>query len=130
METINKYLNKRVAEQTAQSYLYCIDVFLIHNPNAKTFLYNDIINYIAEIKKKSPEIVLSAKFAAIKCYYDYLLETGQRNDHPCRSIQLKQKKKAIQIQDLFTSTELETLMNRENRYINLELRNKVIGIYV
>jgi len=126
METLKQYLHKKHSDQTAKTYLYNIDVFLMQYPNAKTFLYRDIINYLDTMKKKNPELSVGIKLTSIKRYYDYLLETGQRNDHPCRKIHLKNKKKPIQIQDLFTTTELQALMNRENKYKNLELRNKVI----
>jgi site-specific recombinase XerD len=126
METLDKYLNKKHSDQTAKTYQYNIDVFLMQYPTAKTFLYRDIINYLDTMKKKNPKGSVSIKLTSIKRYYDYLLETGQRNDHPCRKIHLKNKKKPIQIQDLFTTTELQALMNRENKYKNLELRNKVI----
>jgi len=61
----------------------------------------------------------------MKRYYDYLLETGQRNDHPCKYLKFKDKHKPIQLQNLFSETELELLLDRENRFNNLELRNKV-----
>ncbi|MDQ3190783.1 MAG: tyrosine-type recombinase/integrase [Bacteroidota bacterium] len=126
IETLEHYLNKRHTEQTTKTYVYYIDVFLMKNKNAKGLLYGDILNYINELKTSTGDVSnLSTKLASIKRYYDYLLETGQRNDHPCRNIRLKRKKKPVQLQDLFTSSELELLMNRENRYKDLELRNKV-----
>lgn len=127
METIDKYLYKNHTDQTAKTYLYYIDVFLMQHPKAKTYLYKDIIDYVDDFKRKNPEInMLCSKFAAIKRYYDYLLQTGQRKDHPCKNLHLKSKVKAIQIQDLFSTVELESLMNRENKYKNLDLRNKII----
>lgn len=127
METLETYLYKNHTDKTAETYLYYIDAFILHHPTAKDFLYSDIIRFIEQEKKQEvSSSKLHTKFAAIKRYYYYLLETGERNDHPCKNIQLKKKKHNIQLQDLFTSTELELLMNRENRYQNLELRNKVI----
>ena len=126
-ESIEQYLNRTHTDQTTKTYLYYIDVFQMKYPNAMHLMYSDIINYINEIKKNTKEITkISPHFSAVKRYYDYLLATGVRNDHPCKSIRLKRKKQSIQLQDLFSPTELEQLMHRENRFSNLELRNKVI----
>lgn len=126
-ETLEQYINSRHTDQTAKTYLYYIGVFKMKYPNAMLLMYSDIIQYINIIKIHTTEVSkISPHFSAVKRYYDYLLETGQRNDHPCRSINLKRKRKPIQLQDLFSPSELAELMNRENRFANLELRNKVI----
>jgi integrase/recombinase XerD len=51
-----------------------------------------------------------------------------RKDNPSKSIKLRDKiSRDIQLQDLFTSAELETLLTaKKERYANLELRNKVL----
>ncbi len=126
-ETLEQYLYRNHTDQTAKTYLYYIGVFKMKQPNAMRLMYADIINYLNEIKKVTKEVSkISPHFGAVKRYYDYLLETGKRNDHPCKSIRLKRKKQPIQLQDLFSPSELELLMTRENRYKNLELRNKLI----
>jgi integrase/recombinase XerD len=126
-ESIEEYLYRNHTDKTAKTYLYYIVVFLMQYPSAKILLYTDIIDYVNEIRAKAKGSgSLSAKFGAVKRYYDYLLESGQRSDHPCKSIKVKRKRQPIQLQDLFSSPELEELLNRENRFTNLELRNKVI----
>ncbi|MEO6303546.1 MAG: tyrosine-type recombinase/integrase [Bacteroidia bacterium] len=126
-ESIEHYLNRTHTNRTAKTYLYYISVFKIKYPNAMQLEYSDIIQYINGLKKTTKETSkISPHITAVKKYYDYLLQTGQRNDHPCKSINLNLKKKPIQLQDLFSPSELELLMNRENRFIDLELRNKVI----
>ena len=127
MERIDQYLLRNHTNQTAKTYLYYIDIFLMQRPNASSLQYSDILTYINEQKAKAMNIGnLTTLLAGIKRYYDYLQVIGKRNDHPCRSIRLKRKKQPIQLQDLFTSAELEVLMNRENRFKNLDLRNKVM----
>jgi integrase/recombinase XerD len=65
--------------------------------------------------------------SALKKYYDYLVTYGYRNDHPCRKLNIKIKgNQTIQVQDLFNSTELQLLMERENRYKHLDVRNNVL----
>lgn len=126
LETIEQYLYKNHTDQTAKTYLYYIQVFKMRQPNSLKMMYADILEYINTIRQSGRNAEqISPQFAAIKKYYDYLLETGQRNDHPCSGISLRRKKKPVQLQDLFTPTELELLMGRENRFNNLGLRNKV-----
>lgn len=127
METLEQYIYRHHTDKTAKTYLYYLDVFKMQQPNAKALNYNEITKHIEALKKNKTEVTqISPILSAIKRYYDYLLETGQRQDHPCRNLKLQRKKKPIQTQDLFTPTELEQLMNRENRFANLELRNKVV----
>lgn len=126
-QTLEQYIKSSHAEQTAKSYLYEIDNFKKTNPKARWYKYQDIINFLEQLKKKySNESSRVRILSAIKRYYDYLLETNIRNDHPCRNIVVKRKKKYIQTQDLFTREELMILFERENRYKVLEVRNKLI----
>ena len=92
----------------------------MEHPKAENYTYQQIISYLNTVKTNK-----QIRLASIKRYYDYLLETGQRNDHPCKYVKLKDKHKPIQVQNLFSSTELELLLDRENRFNNLDVRNKV-----
>jgi integrase/recombinase XerD len=125
-EGLIKYLNKRLTEATAIRYLYHIDLLLLKRPAANRLQYNDIITLVEELRKSGYNGVIKQIISAIKKYYDYLLETGLRNNHPCKQLHIRVQKKPIQIQDLFSSEELAILQNRENRYSDLELRNKVL----
>ena len=63
----------------------------------------------------------------VKAWYFYLIEKGERSDHPCRQLQLKDARGAdIQLQDLFTGVEMEKLMQRKERFKDARLRNRVI----
>lgn len=126
-KTLEQYIRQAHTDQTAKTYLYYISVFLMKHPNAKRYNYNDMLNFIVENKTNTNNAgTISMQLSAVKRYYDYLIVSGQRNDHPCKGITVNRKKQPIQLQDLFRPSELEALMNRENRYANLELRNKVI----
>lgn len=124
--TIEQFLNSQHTTETVKSYMFNINHFLKLNPKAKSFKYSDVVNYLSSQKYKHQKQSMSPVLAAIKKYYDYLIYTGVRNDHPCKTLKIKRVKKPIQVQNLFTSSELEELLNRENRYQNLEIRNKVI----
>jgi integrase/recombinase XerD len=65
--------------------------------------------------------------SALKKYYDYLVMSGYRSDHPCKRLNIKIKgNQTIQVQELFNSMELQLLMERENRYKYLDVRNNVL----
>lgn len=126
--TLEKYLYVQLAEQTAKNYLYTINNFLKLHPKAKRYKYQDLVSYMAGVREQYPNAQTCNRIlSAIKRYYDYLVYTSQREENPCLTLTLKKtNNQSVQLQDLFTSKELEVLMHRENRYRHLDLRNKVI----
>jgi len=125
---LENYLKGIVAEKTAQSYLYTINHFLKTNPKAKRYQYKDIVKHMDKVSQKQSNVQYRIRIlSAIKKYYDYLVMCGYRNDHPCRKLNIKIKgNQTIQVQDLFNSTEMQLLMERENRYKHLDVRNNVL----
>lgn len=128
--TFEQYLIQQGhTRQTIKSYMYETGFFLESNPKADTYTYKDILEYFAtegtQYKNRNYRTTI---LASIKRYYDYLVEIGKRNDHPCRRLFFKRNKRSSQVilNDLFTSEELELLMNRQERYIDLKLKNQVI----
>ncbi|AWG24406.1 tyrosine-type recombinase/integrase [Flavobacterium kingsejongi] len=88
-----------------------------------------MVNFLADVRQSYPKNIQTSIriMAAIKKYYDYLIFIGERNDHPCQTLTVKKGSgQSIQLQDLFSSKELELLLHRENRYRHLENRNKVL----
>lgn len=126
--TIEQYLFERMAKASATNYLFSINHFLKMHPKAKRYKYLDLVNWLADTRKRYPNVQTSIRMlSAIKKYYQYLIWTGQRNDDPSQTLTVKQGgQHSIQVQDLFTSSELELLLNRENRYADLLDRNKVL----
>lgn len=119
--TIENYLNQYHTKQTADSYLRAINHFLFHSKYKEQSGYADIIAYLFEYNYRSPRII-----SGIKRYFDYLTETGKRDDHPCKGFSIKAPRRDIQFQELFTGEELEILLDRPVRYKILEDRNKAI----
>lgn len=113
-------------KQTIKTYNYTVGVFLEKHPNANNYQYKDILAYFehSEGNKNYRNTIL----ASLKRYYDYLIEIGVRNDHPCMRLFLKGNKrnKQVIVHDLFSSEELELLLNRNERYQDLKLRNQVV----
>ena len=128
MTELAEYLNKRHTKATAKRYFRDIEIYQKANPNHKTATYGDIMDYIGNLRKKysNPESIKTI-LHGIKKYYSYLVYSGQRKDHPCKFIHLKEKQnRNIQLQDLFTPEELELLLERKERYQDLKIRNQVI----
>lgn len=127
-QTLEQFLHQDYSKQTVKSYLFAIEHFVKMNPKAKRYKYHNIVTYMDEVSQQQPNskyrvVILSA----IKKYYDYLVVSGYRTDHPCKRLNIKvNSNHAIQVQDLFSSEELQLLMNRENRYWFLENRNNVL----
>jgi site-specific recombinase XerD len=127
-QTIEQFLLEQYTSQTTKSYLFAINHFLKLNPKAKRYKYQHIVRYMDEIspKKSNPQYRVTI-LSAIKKYYDYLVMTGYRTDHPCKRLNIKiRQNQPIQVQDLFSSEELQLLLKRENRYQYIDTRNAVV----
>jgi len=121
METFREYLEYDYAPPTIESYLRAIDHFLFHSKKKEHSEYIDIIDYLADSTYNHPRDI-----SALKAYFNYLVETGKRTHHPCRSLRLGLSKKDVQFQELFSPKELEMLMEREERYEVLTIRNRAV----
>jgi len=122
------YLEENYSKATVKVYKREVKIYLQANPGAEKFLYADIINYIGKLRSRYANVrsILSI-IAGLKSYYDFLSYSGKRKDNPGKSIRLRDKiNRDIQLQDLFTNPELETLLEKKERYRVLEYRNKVL----
>ncbi|MCJ8288368.1 MAG: tyrosine-type recombinase/integrase [Crocinitomicaceae bacterium] len=118
-----EYLGQQYTSQTASRYARAVDHFTTHGKtkNGKKETHQQIIDYLHKHNKASAPVL-----AALKQYFDYLIDQGVRKDHPCNRIATKKKSKPMQHQDLFTVEELELLFTKEERYPILENRNKAL----
>jgi integrase/recombinase XerD len=128
--TLRDYLLKEHTEETVKIYLRDIRVFLdyLPEPKAEKATYQDIMNYVDHLRKQyqNPRTI-NRMLYGVKAWYHWLIQTGKRQDHPCRYLTLKDAKtQDIQLQDLFTESELELLMDRKERYESVRIRNQVI----
>ncbi len=128
--TFQQYLQRQGhTPQTIKSYVYQVNIYLQANPKADNYKYKDVASFLSDQSKDYKNLnYRNSILASIKRYYDYLIEIGKRNDHPCRRIFLKTGKRNKQVihNDLFSSAELELLMQREERYEDLKLKNQVM----
>ena len=130
--TIREYLEKKYSKSTLNSNLYNIRRFTDYYGNrAEKSNYKDILNYIEYLRKNydlHPKTLRHCLYA-VKIYFNYLLEIGKRNDHPCSELFLKDKvNKQIQVDNLYNTETLEnyfeTYQIRKKKH--LENRNKII----
>ncbi len=120
-----QYLKKVVAPSTAQRYEREITLFFSSKLDPKRAMYNDIMDYIGQLRKKQNN--LGCSLSAIKKYYAYLVKEGIRKDNPAQSIRLRDKRsRDVQLQDLFKGEELEILLERKERYVILKNRNRIV----
>lgn len=125
-----EYLNKRgYTKQTVVTYLFQVKPFIATYPDLNKFTFRDVTEALKDfLKNHKNQNYKNTILCSIKKYYDYLLETGQRHDHPCRTLRFKAiRRKGVIHNDLFTSAELELLLERNERYVVLRKRNQVIA---
>jgi integrase/recombinase XerD len=79
---------------------------------AKRATYRQITAYIGLLREQGmhPKTLRNHLYA-IKMYYQWLVDSGQRDDHPCRELYLKDKiNRAIPVETLFTKAELGDIL--------------------
>ncbi|MFK7050993.1 tyrosine-type recombinase/integrase [Flavobacterium davisii] len=132
MVTLRNYLEKKYSKSTLNSNLYNIKRFTDYYQNkAKTATFKEVLQYIEHLRKNynlHPKTLRHCLYG-VKIYFNYLLETGQRKDHPCSELFLKDKiDKQIQVDTLYSPETLETFFEtyqiKKKKY--LENRNKII----
>jgi integrase/recombinase XerD len=129
-EGLSDYLSEKYSPPTVKIYLFDIRRYIgyMGEERARKANYRDIMEYVDYLRKRyhNPRTI-NRMLYGVKAWYFYLISTGTRNDHPCRHLILKDARGAdIQLQDLFTSIEMEKLMQRKERYKDAKLRNRVI----
>jgi integrase/recombinase XerD len=129
---LKSYLQKNLSPSTAARYERDLKYFFLQLKQPNTATYKQIMDVIGSLRKKySNARTVSRMLSAIKKYYDYLLHIGTRKDHPCKSILLRDtRRRNIQLQDLFSTQELEHLIeskprSQRNRKVN-QTRNKLL----
>jgi len=130
MIALKSYMLEKYSPNTVKVYLIDIYRFLDYmgEERAVKATYQVIMQYVDYLRTRyqNPRTI-NRMLYGVKAWYFWLTHTGQRGGHPCRHLVLKDAGyEDIQLQDLFTSIELEKLMHRSERFENVKLRNKVI----
>lgn len=108
-------------KEVVKTYRGGIRRFLENNPWGDRYKYKDVLDYLEKVNR-SP-LSLSARKSILiylKKYYDYLLEIGYRQDHPCRTLNLQGKiDKSIIHSDLISMAELEPLVDVPTEHVRI-----------
>lgn len=126
--SLSEYLKDNYSRATAKAYEREILIYLGNMNEAEKAMYKDIVSYFGRLRMRYTNSKTIHRIVfSIKAYYEYLISSGKRKDNPAKSIKLRDKlSNDIQLQDLFTAEELESLLNKLERYNNLDYRNKVL----
>jgi site-specific recombinase XerD len=132
MNKLEQYLKENYSKTSYKTHKSTINKYLNYaQQKAKTAEYKDILHYVAHLRKNENLTPKTIKhyLSAVKIYYQYLLETGQRNDHPCRELYLKDKiSRQIKVDTLYSEETLEKYLEncKNDTDEKLRKRNEVI----
>jgi site-specific recombinase XerD len=127
-----EFLEQNYTPKTAAAYAFEVRHYLAWvggDEAALTADYSKLIGYLATLRKRYDKpATLQRIMCSVKAYYRYLLESGQRTDHPAINLRLRDgARPQVQTQDLLSKEELALLLRpRPERYPLLTLRNAVI----
>lgn len=130
--TLRQYLKKKYSKSTLSSNLHNIKRFTdYYQGRAGKATYTDVLQYIEYLRKNydlHPKTLRHSLYG-VKIYFNYLLETGKRKDHPCSELFLKDKiSRQIQVDNLYSPETLEQFFEtyQVKRKKHLQNRNKII----
>jgi integrase/recombinase XerD len=126
---LKSYLLKNYSKTTLASNLYIIRQFTDYTTGAETATYQDVLTYIAHLRKKNqhPKTIRNNLFA-IKIYYRWLIGEGKRSDHPCQDLYLQdQINRSIDVENLYTKKQLEEFLETvKTKKQHMFLRDKTM----
>ncbi len=127
-----EFLAPNYSAKVAAAYVVEVNSYLAWlggEAAALTVDYGQLVGYLSLLRSRYEKIAtVRAKFAAVRTYHRYLLESGQREDHPGLSLRLRSgASEGLQLQDLLSEAELSKLLEgREQWRTRLVGRNRVI----
>ncbi len=129
LEGFRRYMEgKNYSPAGIVSYVGTVRRFLISNAWGDEFKFADFLAYFGTVSQSHLAASMKKSMLVhLKRYYDYLAETGYRNDHPCQNFVFQEAVDRSVIQsDLFTMDELETIMNMEAGWGRMPWKNKTV----
>jgi site-specific recombinase XerD len=111
--SLETYFKQHYSPKSINNYLGIVKRFAAYMNNGQDkSTYKDILEYIGYLRqsKLSPRSIHNY-LHVVKAYYNWLTETGQRTDHPCKRLNLKDRiNKSIAIESLYSMETLENLL--------------------
>lgn len=127
--TLEAYIKSKYSPIASKGYLNRINHFKAMVIDPEQANGQDILNYIGKLREqgKHPKTLNNHLFT-IKIYFRYLVETGQRNDHPCCYLNLKDPvDKQIRLEGLYTKEQLEDFYTAwQSHSPKNQVRDKII----
>lgn len=127
MKTLEEFIKENYRTKNLKTLIKRFTDY--QNGKEKTATLKEILDYINYLRKQNlnPKTLRNNLFA-IKIYYKYLVETNQRNDHPCLKLNLKDKvNRSIATEKLYSKEELEKILENHNpKDKKVKTRNLVI----
>ena len=124
MIQIKNYLRKNYSATSIKGYENMIRRYCaVMGQRAARATYKEVLEYIGILRKENlhPKSLRNNLFA-IKIYFNYLLEIGQIQEHPCKHLYLKdQINRQIHVENLYTKEFLEQFY--QDFYQNYEPTN-------
>lgn len=133
--TLEDYLKQNYSPTAVRSYVNLIKRYkLTLGETADQASHKLVLDYIGTLRQQQlhPKSLRNHLFA-IKIYYNYLVKTGKRADHPCKHLYLKdQINRQIQVENLYTPQQLEQLYNtyQSKQSANQQRDKIIIGLLI
>src|SRR5580704_3587039 len=94
IQSLENHILEGHSQRAVYGYIRIIKHYLKYTGEgaARKATYPQIIDYIGVLRKSGMHAkTLMNQLYAIKMYYQWLADSGQRDDHPCRDLYLKDK---------------------------------------
>lgn len=112
---MEEHIGESHSKQAVYGYVRQINQYIKYKggERARQAVYPEIVEYIGVLRENGTHPkTLANHLYSIKMYYQWLVDTGQRDDHPCRDLYLKDRiNRAIPVETLYTKQELEDILN-------------------
>ncbi|OAV44947.1 tyrosine-type recombinase/integrase [Lewinella sp. 4G2] len=129
---LTDYLRQKYSDRSTAGYRYGIEKYVAAvggKAAALTADYAKILAYVAKLREENRRVrTLKNYVFAVKIYYHFLRDTGQRDDHPCLRLRLRDAvDRSIRIDELYTPEALAGLLDGGgSKLAGLTGRNRVI----
>lgn len=112
-QTFEAYLKDTYRPGSVRSYANRVERYRRHiGDGIDAATYRDVLAYVAQLRRGGGVKAKSLlhELAAVKIYYTWLQETGQRADHPCRTMKLADAvDRQVRLDQLYEREQLESL---------------------
>ncbi len=131
MQSLEEHIMETHSHRAVYGYVRIIKQYINYTSEEKAnnATYHEVLEYIGVLRKKAvhPKTLRNHLYS-IKMYYQWLADTAQRDDHPCKDLYLKDKiNRSIAIETLYSKEELEKIITTQKSKLPLvRTRDKII----